>query len=113
MLSNCPVITYYHKTLNQNKIEVWETYYFYNVWKYGINRVAVSEGYTNNNKVEVIIPIQQVEDKSLFTNGDIICIGENDDIQVQSDLKGKEYYNITSISINDYGNNPHIFLGGM
>ena len=43
--------------------------------------------------------------------GDIICKGNIEtNITKQSDLE--ESYNITSININDFGNEPHIHLGG-
>jgi len=42
--------------------------------------------------------------------GDIICKGNIEtDITKQSDLE--ESYNITSITKNDFGNEPHIHLG--
>ena len=112
MKSNCAILTFYHKTLNENKIEEWEKYYFYDVWEYGQTGATVNDGYTNNNKIEILIPINQVKDKTLFTIGDIVCIGKADDIQKQSDLKGREFYNVTSIAVNDYGNHPHVHLGG-
>lgn len=56
------------------------------------------------------------ENKSFLQNffkiGDLIAIGEQSEIEKQSDLNQSEYYNITSININDFGNNPHIHLGG-
>ena len=46
-----------------------------------------------------------------LTIGDIICVGKQSDITTQSDLDGKEYYNITDVKVNNFGNNPHIYLG--
>ena len=43
--------------------------------------------------------------------GDIICKGDIEtDITKQSDLE--ESYNITSIITSNFGNEPHIHLGG-
>ena len=78
------------------------------VWKgSGINK-----GYENANDVNVRIPMEYVEDKTIFKVGDIIAVGEQGDISKQSDLQGKEFYNVTSVNVNDFGNNPHIHLGG-
>ena len=34
------------------------------------------------------------------------------EINTQQDLVGHEVYNITSINDNEFGNNPHIHIGG-
>ena len=34
------------------------------------------------------------------------------EINTQQDLVGHEIYNITSINDNEFGNNPHIHIGG-
>lgn len=112
MISNCPVLTYYHKTLDNNKIEKWIKYYFYDVWEHGQNGATVNEGYTTNNKVEIIIPIEKVKDKSIFANGDILLIGKGNDITMQKDLQGKEFYNVIQWEVDDYGTRPHVYLGG-
>ena len=106
-------ITYFHKTLNpQTRLEEWNKYSFNNVWVFGGKGSSINRGYENANDVKVRIPIKLVNDTSIFQLGDIVCIGEQDDISKQSDLKGKEFYNITSKNINSFGNNPHIHLGG-
>ena len=49
--------------------------------------------------------------QAFLTYGDIICKGNvQNEITKQSDLE--ESYNITSININNIGNEPHIHLGG-
>lgn len=106
-------ITYYHKKLNQRtKLEEWETHYFDDVWVFGGKGSSVNKGYENANDVDVRIPIKYVIDKNLFKVGDIIVIGKHNNINKQSDLSDTEFYNIKSININDFGNNPHVHLGG-
>ena len=56
--------------------------------------------------------MEYVNNKDIFVIGDIIAIDIQPEISKQSDLQGKEFYNVTSITINEYGNNPHIHLGG-
>lgn len=67
MLSNCPVLTYYHKTLDDNRIEKWEKHIFNNVWEYGTSGSTINKGYNNSNKVEIIIPFYIIENVDLFS----------------------------------------------
>lgn len=112
MLSNCPVLTYYHKTLDSNKLDKWTKYEFHDVWLYTQTGTKIDKGYENSNKAQLVIPMDKVKDKSLFTIGDIICTGAQNNITSQSDLEGKEFYNVTSVEIHEYGNSPHVYLGG-
>ena len=84
-------ITYYHKTLDNNKLPIWNRYVFESVWHFGGKGSSINKGYEN---------------------ADIIAIGIQPNIEKQSDLQGKEFYNVTSITINEHGNNPHVHLGG-
>lgn len=106
-------ITYYHKTLNgETKLEEWEKTYFPNVWLFGGKGSSINKGYDNANDVDVRIPLDTVQDATMFKMGDIIAVGNCGNISRQSDLKNTEFYNVTSININDFGYNPHIHLGG-
>ena len=105
-------ITYYKKGLDSNKLPIWTKYVFSNVWIFGGEGSNINKGYENANNVDVRIPMKYVTDTSIFSAEDIIAIGEQNDITQQSDLEGKEFYNVTSVNINDFGNNPHVHLGG-
>ena len=106
-------ITYYHKILDTNtRLEKWNKTIFSNVWVFSGKGSSINKGYENANDMNVRIPIEYVKDKSIFSIGDIVAIGRQSDITEQSDLEGKEFYNVTSINVNDFGNNPHIHLGG-
>ena len=105
-------ITYFKKGLDENKLTKWTRYVFDKVWAFGGKGSSINKGYENANDINVRIPIEYVDDKSIFNIGDIIAIGIQPDIQKQSDLNGTEFYNVTSITINEYGNNPHVHLGG-
>lgn len=111
MITN-KTISYYHKTLDENKLEQWTKTVFDDVWAFGGKGSSINKGYENANDVNVRIPMEYVNDTSIFAIGDIIAIGNQPDIERQSDLKGIEYYNVTSININDFGHNPHVHLGG-
>lgn len=111
MITN-KAITYYHKTLNENKLEQWTKTVFENVWVFGGKGSSINKGYDNANDVNVRIPIELIENTDLFKIGDIVAVGIQGNITKQSDLKGIEFYNITSININNFGNNPHVHLGG-
>ena len=105
-------ITYYHKTLDSNKLPIWNRYVFKDVWHFGGKGSSINKGYENANDVNVRIPMGYVKNKDIFTIGDIIAIGITSPISKQSDLEGKGFYNVTSITINEYGLNPHVHLGG-
>jgi len=112
MITN-KAITYYHKTFdNENKVEVWEKYIFKHTWVYNSKNANINAGYEKSNSLSARIEMKWIKDKSLFNIGDIVAIGEHDDIDRQSDLEGINYFNVTSVVINDYGNNPHVHLGG-
>ena len=106
-------MTYYHKTLNKNtKLEEWERHFFNNVWVFSGKGSNINNGYENANNMNVRIPMEYVNDIKIFSIGDIVAIGEQGNITSQSDLNGKEFYNVTSINVNFFGNNPHVHLGG-
>lgn len=111
MISN-EDITIYHKILDENKLDKWVTYHFEDVWKFGGKGASLIKGYENANDVDVRIPMEMIDDTSIFNIGDIIAVGHLEDIEWQSDLEGQEFYNITTININNFGNHPHIHLGG-
>lgn len=105
-------MTYFHKVLGTNRLYRWDKYSFNKVWLFGGKGSSLNKGYENANDVDVRIPIDYVDDITIFKVGDIIAVGEQEDITKQSDLDGKEYYNVTSINYNDFGKNPHVHLGG-
>lgn len=105
-------ITYYHKELGNDKLETWTKTIFDNVWVFGGKGSSVNKGYENANDIDVRIPIDIVENTNIFQIGDIIAIGRQNDITKQIDLKEIEFYNVTSVTVNNFGNNPHIHLGG-
>ena len=113
MLTNAK-ITYYHKSNDdEKKLTTWTRYLIENVWVFGGKGANVNRGYENSNNVEVRIPLVKIENKNIeFSIGDIIAIGEQPDIDKQSDLNGKEFYNVTSVNINNFGNSKHVHLGG-
>ena len=132
MITN-KTITYYKKELDENKLPVWIPIVFDKVWIFGGKGSSINKGYENANDVDVRIPMEYIDDVSIFKIGDLIAIGTpefdlypdnalrikqdlilaiQDNIIKQSQLNGYYFYNITSININDFGNNPHVHLGG-
>ena len=112
MITNAGM-TLYHKGYDLvTRLETWTRYNFSNVWWFGNKGATVSEGYTDNDTVQVRIPYFEGLDTSVLSLGDIIVKGiVTQDIQTQQDLK-MQVYNITSINDNSFGNNPHIHLIG-
>ena len=109
-------LTVYHKGFNPStRLEVWTRYNYDNVWFFGGKGAGINKGYDNANDVQIRIPYDLYEDLDAanFKIGDILVQGTLDlDISTQQDLTNYIVYNITSINNNDFGNNPHIHLGG-
>lgn len=109
-------MTLYHKVLDtETRLEKWERYYIEKVWWYGGKGANTQTGYENANDVQIRIPYDINENLNIanFNIGDIVCKGNIEKtITSQSDLNGEEYYNITAINNNTFGNNQHIHLGG-
>ena len=112
MLTNSSV-TIYHKGFNpETRLETWERHNYENAWVFGGKGSSINKGYNDANDIEIRLPYGEL-DINNFSIGDIIVQGTlTDDIDTQQDLKNYEVYNITSITNNTFGNNPHIHIGG-
>lgn len=107
-------LTLFHKSIYEHS-EVWTRYNIDKVWWFGGEGTSTNKGYENANNVQVRIPYKQNAnlDASVFQIGDIIVKGNvTSDITRQQDLDGYELYNITAISNNTFGSEPHIHLSG-
>ena len=115
MITNSQV-TIYHKSLDKTtRMPKWTRYNYNNVWFFGGKGAGVYKGYDNANDVDVRIPYDQNANLSIdnFSIGDIIVQGKLEiNIENQQELNSYLIYNITSINNNNFGNNPHIHLGG-
>lgn len=108
-------LTIYHKIFNETtRLEEWRRYNYYKVWWFGGKGSSINKGYDNANDVNVRIPyllnninISNIQIGDILVKGDLAT-----DITTQQDLVGYEVYNITSINDNDFGNNPHLHIGG-
>lgn len=110
-------ITIYHLVGQDvvTRLERYVRYSYSKVWYFDSQVAGVSQGYNDVNSIQIRIPYKENEglNSSNFSKGDIIVKGTLDfDIDTQQDLKGYEIYNITSINDNNFGNNPHIHIGG-
>lgn len=107
-------LTIYHKTIEENtRLEKWVRYNVKEVWWFGGKGSSLNKGYEDANDVDIRIPSVNKFDINNIKIGDILVKGDiAKDITTQNDLSEFEVYNITSISNNDFGNNPHIRLGG-
>ena len=109
-------VTIYHKGLDTTtRLEKWTRYNYDNVWFFGGKGAGINKGYDNANDVQVRIPYNANSiDVNDLAIGDIIVEGKlTTNITTQQDLSNYQIYNITSITDNKFGNNPHIHLGGI
>ena len=109
-------MTLYHKGFDEEtRLNKWIRHYYEKVWWFGGKGANTQMGYENANDVQIRIPYESNENLNIadFSIGDIVCKGNIEKtITSQSELNGVEYYNITAINNNTFGNNAHIHLGG-
>ena len=116
MITNSSLTIYHNSGLDvATHFEKWTRYNYDKVWFFGGKGAGINKGYENANDVEIRLSYGQNDnlDISNFAVGDIIVQGTLDtDIETQQDLNNYMIYNITSINNNNFGNNPHIHIGG-
>ena len=114
MITNSSVTVYHNSGLDvSTRLEKWTRYNYNSVWFFGGKGAGINKGYDNANDVQIRIPYDENLDVSNFSIGDIVIQGTlQQDIQTQQDLDNYTFYNITSINDNNFGNNPHIHIGG-
>lgn len=109
-------LTIYHKYFDEEaRLEKWKRYNYDKVWFFGGKGASINKGYDNANDVEIRISYSLNENANIdnFAIGDIIVQGNLEtNIQRQQDLNDYLTYNITSIKNNNFGNSPHIHIGG-
>lgn len=116
MITNSKLTIYHKSGLDiSTRLEKWTRYNYDKVWFFGGKGAGINKGYQNANDVQIRIPYDENSSLSIsnFAIGDIIVQESlTTDIQTQQDLNDYDIYNITSINNNDFGNNPHIHIGG-
>lgn len=108
-------LTIYHKVFDEaTRLEKWIRFNYSKVWFYGGKGAGINKGYDNANNVDIRIPYDYNDiDIANIKIGDILVKGTLDkDIIAQQDLINYDVFNITSINDNNFGNNPHIRIGG-
>ena len=108
-------LTIYHKVYDEvTRLDKWKRYNYEKVWFFGGKGASVNKGYDNANDVDIRIPYMLNNiDIANIQIGDILVKGNlTTEINTQQDLVRHEVYNITSINDNEFGNNPHIHIGG-
>ena len=106
-------LTVYHK-VSDNHDYKWVRYNYDNIWWFGGKGSSLNKGYDNANDVQIRIPydLNPKLDYNNFEIGDILVKGTiKNNITSESDIES-EYYNITSLNNNTFGNNKHIHVSG-
>lgn len=105
-------LTVYHKVEADHDYK-WVRYFYKNIWWFGGKGSSTNKGYENANDVQIRIPydLNSDLDYNNFEIGDILVQGEYKDVTSEEDIQG-EYYNITSLNNNVFGNNNHIHISG-
>lgn len=105
-------LTVYHKVEIDHDYK-WVKYFYKNIWWFGGKGASTNKGYENANDVQIRIPydLNPNLDYNNFVIGDILVQGEHKDITSEEDITS-EYFNITSLNNNIFGNNKHIHVSG-
>ena len=106
-------LTVYHK-VSDNHDYKWVRYNYDNIWWFGGKGSSLNKGYENANDVQIRIPydLNPKLDYNNFRIWDILIKWTiKTDITSESDIES-EYYNITSLNNNTFGNNQHIHISG-
>ena len=106
-------LTVYHK-VSDNHDYKWVRCNYANIWWFGGQGPSLNKAYENANDVQIRIPydLNPKLDYNNFGIGDILVKGTiKTDITSESDIES-EYYNITSLNNNTFGNNQHIHISG-
>lgn len=106
-------LTVYHKVSDNHDCK-WVRYNYDNIWWFGGKGSSLNKGYENANDVQIRIPydLNPKLDYNNFGIGDILVKGTiKNNITSESDIES-EYYNITSLNNNTFGNNKHIHISG-
>lgn len=114
MITNSTLTLYHRGYDEETRLNTWTRYNFSDVWWFGGKGSGINKGYDNANNVDVRIPYANnnisVDNIAI---GDILVNGTlTTDIETQQDLSNYDVYNVTSINNNNFGNTPHIHLGG-
>ena len=112
MLTNSS-LTVYHKIEEEHDYK-WVRYNYKEIWWFGGKGASLNKGYENANDVQIRIPYDLNPNLNYnnFGIGDILVQGTlESDITSEEDIQS-EYYNITSLNNNVFGNNKHIHIGG-
>lgn len=113
MITNASLTIYHKEYDEETRLDKWKRYNYDKVWFFGGKGASINKGYDNANNVDVRIPYDNNLDVNNIAIGDILVKGTiTNEISTQQDLLNYEIYNITSITDNKFGNNPHIHIGG-
>lgn len=108
-------LTIYHKVYDgATRLDKWKRYNYEKVWFFGGKGAGINKGYDNANNVDIRIPynVNKVDIANIKI-GDILVKGTlRKNIVTQQDLANYDVFNITSINDNNFGNTPHIHIGG-
>lgn len=118
IVNNC--MTVFHKGIDKTtRLEKWTRYNYgsknnYTVWAHGGFGARFQKGFAEANDLKIRIPYDLNDnlDVSNFEIEDIIVLDEiTTDINMQSDLDGYDVFKIKSITNDNFGDSPHIYLG--
>ena len=111
MITNSDATLYRRKYNVAINGDEWERVYIPDLWWYAEeDSVVTTDGLKSVNKYTVRIPDTDIQMKK-----DDYLVKGNADVMMEtiSDLKGLHFFKVISANYADYGENPHILVGGV
>lgn len=115
MITNGSLTVFHYGFDSETRMEKLIRFNYENVWFFGGEGAGINKGYDNANDFDCRIPYEKNENLNAnnFAKGDIVINDTiNYDITDESELDDFQKFNIASINDNNFGERPHIHIGG-
>lgn len=111
MLTNTDITLFKRSYDSELKHDVWTSLYIPSAWWYSTTKSSIGD----NGIKQANVYACRVADLTIDAKiNDIVVKGATDlEPDTVKDFIGLEYFNITSVTSNQYGPNKHIKLGGV
>lgn len=111
MLINSSCTIYSRKPNPSTDYDEWEKCYIPECWWFCDTKSSIT---TNGLQTADVLTVRIPDLSVAVKKGDVIIQGNcNIDVQTLKDLNGYEYFKVTSVNYNHFGNNPHIKVVGV
>ena len=113
MITNADITVFHLIKDEDSRLEKWKRFNYEKVWWFEKDTITESNGFRDNNSLDIRIPYRENLNIKNFSKGDIVLKGLIEkDIQSSSELSEYNIYTVTSLTNNVFGSNKHIHIKG-